>query len=166
MYKKPFDPNEAIVVISDDQARVVVGNPTRAISADGLTECDTMAISNIDGVNIDSNTYMPAFEAAFTNMLLRWAQPVSKDDIYEYVVHYFGGPNVAKTKALEYFDYLEQDSKPDQLILDQAIDGLINCYVHFERWADQQPDGTLALTKGGRVIREAKFGSTKIKLVE
>ena len=166
MYKKPFDPNEAIVVLSGDQARVVVGNPSRAISADGLTKCDVMAITNIDGVNKNSAAYMPPFEEAFVNMLLRWAQPVSKDDICEYVVHYFGGLNKAKTRALEYLDYLEQPREPDQLILDQTIDSLISCYVNFERWADQHADGTLTLTKGGRVIREMKFGTTRIRTVD
>ena len=166
MYKKPFDPNEAIVVISNNEARIIVGQPTRSIAADDLNEDDLMALTNFSGVNIDSSTYMPDFEVAFVNMLLRWAQPVYKDDIYEYVIHYFGGQNAAKTKALEYLDYLKKDQEPDQLILDQVIDSLIWCYTEFEGWATQGPDGTICLTKGGKAIREAKFGTTKIKTIE
>ena len=166
MYSKYADRDEAIVVISGDQARIVVGMPVRVIAADGLNEDDLMAIHNMDGVTIKSEKYMPAFEAAFVLRLLSWSQPVTRDELHEYVARHFGGSTAAKTKALEYFDYLEQDRKPDQLILDQAIDGLINCYVHFERWADQQPDGTITLTKGGRMIREAKFGTEPIKQID
>ena len=162
MYSEYVNHNEAVVVADGDQARIVVGMPIRVISANDLTEVDMMAINNFDGVTIKSETYMPRFEAAFVNRLLKVTDPVQPHELHDDVTAHFGGANEASTAALEYLDRMEIARTPNQLIREQTIESLINCYTDFEGWAVKQDDGSIALTKGGRAIAEAKFGTDPI----
>ena len=162
---KHFEPNSTIIVVSDDQARIVVGMPTRVISIDGLTEDDKMALHNFNGCTIRSEDYMPRFEAAFVNRLLESGDPVQMQELHDDVTAHFGGANEASAAALEYLDYLEMDRTPNEMIRDQVLRILIDCYTDFECWAVKQDDGSITLTKGGRAIREAKFGTEQIKQI-
>ena len=165
MHSKYVDHNDAIVVLNGNQARIVVGMPVRVISVDGLTDDDVMALNNFDGCTIKSEEYMPRFEAAFVNRLLESGDPVQPHELHDDVTAHFGGANEASTAALEYLDYLEVNRTPDELIRDQAIRSLIDCYTDFEGWAVKQDDGSITLTKGGMAIREAKFGTDPIKQI-
>ena len=165
---RQIESNKTIIVVSGDQARIVVGLPTRVISVDGLTDVDIMALNNFDGCSIDSGDYMGLFEAAFLNRLLSWATPdeyvlpVSKDQLREYVVAYFRTEDEARDQARMYLEQLDLQVDPNQSVIDNAVNRLIDCYTDFEGWAVKQDDGSITLTKGGRAIREAKWGSDQI----
>ena len=162
---RQVESNNAIIVVDGDQARIVVGMPTRVISVDGLTDDDVMALHNFDGCTIKSEEYMPRFEAAFVNRLLESGDPVQPHELHDDVTAHFGGANEASAAALEYLDYLEMPREPDQMIREQVINSLVDCYTDFEGWAVKLDDGSIALTKGGRAIREAKFGTEQIKSI-
>ena len=163
---KHFEPNDANIVVSGDQARIVVGMPTRVISVDGLTDDDKMALYNFDGCTIQSDQYMGRFEVAFVNRLLQTIGSVQPHELHDDVTDHFGGANVASAAALEYLDYLEMARTPNEMIREQVIRILIDCYTDFEGWAVKQDDGSITLTKGGRAIAEAKFGTDQIKQID